>query len=263
MTITSKLQLGSKGDQTREWQKILIKNGFDLSPWYDDGDFGESTHNATVAWQSSHGLEPNGIVGPETVAKINAITIPLSDPFSEDLNIKFIQAKNYQKANRNQISLIVLHSEEAPESSTTALNVANWFAGNNAPMASAHFCLDDRNIIQCVKEEDVAYHALSANKFSIGIEHAGYARQTEEQWADSFSTQMLKRSAKLTASLCKKWNIPVKYIDVKGLINKESGITTHANCTKAYKEGSHTDPGEHFPIDLYITWVQQCFDELI
>lgn len=262
MTITSVLKLGSSSDQVREWQNTLMSYQYDLSPYFADGNFGDSTHNATVSWQRERGLPGTGIVDPATVALIGSPPGPITNPFDDDLAIKFIQAKNYQKANRTEIDLIILHSEEAAETSTTSLNVANWFAGNNAPNASSHYALDDGETIQCVKDEDIAYHALSANKFSIGIEHAGFARQTRDQWCDSFSTQMLKRSAKLTAHLCKKWNIPVKYIDIDGLVNKERGITTHANCTKAYNEGNHWDPGPNFPVDLYITWVLQCYDEL-
>lgn len=263
MTITSTLQVGSNSDQVREWQRILIAAGADLSPWNDDGNFGDSTHNATISWQREHGLNATGIVDQTTIAKIGTSTIPNSDPFAEDLNIQFIQAKHYQPANRAEITAIIIHSEEDAQSSTTALNVANWFAGNDAPMASANYCVDDIHIVQCVKDTDIAYHALSANKFSIGIEHAGYARQTRDQWLNNFSTQMLKRSAKLTASLCKKWNIPVKYIDRNDLKNGEAGISTHNECTYAFENGSgHTDPGPAYPMDLYITWVLQCYDEI-
>lgn len=226
MPINSILKLGSTGDSVFEWQKLLMDCQYDLSPWDANGIFEESTYNATVSWQKERGLPGTGIVDAETVAKIGTPPGPISDPFNEDLEIKFTQAKHYQKSNRDKITLIMLHG------------------GETAELLSVHFCVNDLNIVQCVKEEDIAYHALSSNNFSIGIEHAGYARQTEDQWLNSFGTQMLKRSAKLTASLCNKWNIPVKYV------NKDNGITTHSNM------------GSNFPIDLYITWVQQEFDNL-
>ena len=224
MTITSVLKLGSKSFQVSEWQKILIDNNYDLSPWHDNGEFDESTYNATISWQKERGLPGTGIVDEITIANIGTTPGPISDPFNEDLEIKFIQAKNYKKANRNEIKLIILHFDKSIE------------------LSSVHFYVNDLNIIQCVKEEDIAYHSEYLDDFSIGIEHDGYIRKTETQWFDSFSTQMLKRSAKLTAYLCKKWNIPIKY-------NKEYGI-------KIY------DQEQSFPIELYLTWVQQCFDDL-
>lgn len=229
MPINSILKLGSTGDSVFEWQKNLIGWGYDLNPWNDDGIFGESTYNATVSWQKERGLPGTGVVDENTIALINIPPGPISDPFNEDLNIvRFIQAEYYQKANRKEITLIVLHGGETPE------------------LLSPHFYVNDLDIIQHVKEEDIAYHSLSVNNFSLGIEHAGYLRQVEAQWFDSFSTQMLKRSSKLTAALCKKWNIPAKYVG----LNKEHGITTHSSI------------GRYFPIDLYINWVEQEFDNL-
>jgi hypothetical protein len=226
LAISSVLKLGSTGDQVREFQKMLIDAGYDLYPYNDNGEFEESTHNATVSWQKERGLPGTGIVNEETVAKIGTSPGQISDPFSEDLEIKFTQAKHYQPANRSDITLIMLHG------------------GETAELLSVHFLVDDLTITQCVKEEDIAYHCLSCNNFSIGIEHAGYARQTEDQWLTSYGVQMLKRSAKLTASLCKKWNIPIKHV------NKDNGITTHINM------------GYKFPIELYINWVQQEYDNL-
>lgn len=178
----------------------------------------------------------------------------------EDLNIKFIQAKNYTKANRTRIDWIVIHSMENAEATSTAENVAKWFSGSAAPQASAHFCIDSDSIVQCVRDVDVAWHAPGANQYGIGLEHAGYAKQTREQWLDPFSISMLKLSAKLTAELCKKWNIPIKYIDRNGLKNGEKGITTHNEVTQAFKKSTHTDPGKGFPMDLYIQWVQEAFN---
>ena len=69
---------------------------------------------------------------------------------------------------------------------------------------------------------------------------------------------MLKRSAKLTAGICKRWNIPVKYIDREGLKRGERGITTHNEITFAFRKSTHTDPGKHFPMDQYLEWVNEA-----
>ena len=265
MNITSTLKLGSSGDQVRVWQRILMAAGYDLFPYNDDGEFGEGTQNATISWQKEHGVAGTGIVDNNTLSKIDTNPIILSNPLEEDDKpILFIQATNYQKANRPEVKWIIIHSAEAVEASTTAENVARWFgSGVNAPMASAHFCLDDDSIVQCVKEEDVAYHAKSANKYGIGLEHAGFAKQTRDQWLDSFSTRMLKRSAKLTASICKRWNIPAIYVDRNDLKLGHKGISTHNECTFAFENGSgHSDPGASFPMDLYIQWVQDAITNM-
>ncbi len=250
------LMRGVIGDDVMDWQEILVKANYDIDP---DGNFGTLTHNATVSWQKERGLVGDGVVGQATWASNGKTPSTLSNPLEEDdEEIKFVQAKNYTWADRKVVDWIVLHSMEASESSTTAENVASWFASKSAPRASAHYNIDDDSIVQSVKEGHVAWHGGGGNKRGIGLEHAGYARQSEAQWLDSYSTRMLKRSAKLTAGICKRWNIPVKYVDREGLKRGERGITTHNEITFAFRKSTHTDPGKHFPMDQYLEWVNEA-----
>lgn len=57
------LQNGSKGEWVRRLQTELNKYGFDLDV---DGDFGPKTRNAVKAYQGTHALVIDGIVGPLT-----------------------------------------------------------------------------------------------------------------------------------------------------------------------------------------------------
>lgn len=52
------IRLGSKGPVVAEWQSFL---GI-----ISDGDFGKKTETATINWQKSHNLVPDGVVGPKT-----------------------------------------------------------------------------------------------------------------------------------------------------------------------------------------------------
>lgn len=61
------LRKGMKGPDVKKWQYFLIGQGF-LSG-RADGDFGEKTHAATVAFQQKHGLEPDGVVGHQTIVQ--------------------------------------------------------------------------------------------------------------------------------------------------------------------------------------------------
>jgi peptidoglycan hydrolase-like protein with peptidoglycan-binding domain len=250
------LRLRSKGRAVAAWQRQLMNDGHDLSPWNDDGDFGSMTHNATVSWQRSRGLPATGVVGPDTVALL--VDAPLPPPATTLPVIQFVPAANFTPANRSDIRWIVLHTMEAAEASTTAENVARWFAGRSgpAPQASAHYCIDDNSIVQCVKDHDVAWHAKGGNRYGIGLEHAGYARQTAEEWADAFSQRMLTLSAALSAELCRRHNIPVTYVDAAGLLSGARGITTHLQITKAFKESTHTDPGKWFPMERYLELIR-------
>lgn len=131
----------------------------------------------------------------------------------------------------------------------------------------SHNCVDSDSVVQCVKDEDGAWHTPGSlmgneiNRISIGIEHAGYASQTEAQWLDDYSMAMLELSAELVAGLCVKHGILPVFRDEAalraGLID---GITGHWQCTKATGVGSHTDPGPNFPwswyLDRVVTHVQ-------
>lgn len=63
------LKLGDSGDDVLAVQQALAQLGYD--PGAIDGDFGSATQQAVVAFQTAAGLEPDGIVGPETLAALS------------------------------------------------------------------------------------------------------------------------------------------------------------------------------------------------
>jgi N-acetyl-anhydromuramyl-L-alanine amidase AmpD len=175
------------------------------------------------------------------------------------VTIPFLQAKDYspQKAKR-RIDFFVILDMEAPEKGDTAESIARYFHNGPASPSSAHYCVDATSIVQCVRENDIAYHA-PPNTHSIGVEHAGYARQSKSEWTDTYSTLMLRdRSAPLVADLCAKYGIPVRFLSPADLKAGKRGITTHANVTAAWHETTHTDPGPNFPMTTYIGWVKDA-----
>jgi hypothetical protein len=71
--FTRTLLRGHSGEDVRQLQELLHSAGFDPGP--TDGNFGLATHDAVVAFQRSHGLTPDGAVGPlTTAALIEAVT---------------------------------------------------------------------------------------------------------------------------------------------------------------------------------------------
>lgn len=168
----------------------------------------------------------------------------------------FLQAKYYTKCPKRAIDLIVIHDMEYPERLDGAENVAKFFERGGS-QASAHFCVDADSAVQCVKLMDIAWHAPGANHQGIGIEHAGYARQTAAEWADPYSEKMLQVSATLTASLCKQFNIPHSFVAAAGLLKGYRGFTTHSEVSKAWHKSDHSDPGPNFPMAHYLELVVQ------
>jgi N-acetyl-anhydromuramyl-L-alanine amidase AmpD len=170
-------------------------------------------------------------------------------------DMPIIHAANYTVANRKSVDLIVLHSMESPEKPGTARNVAKWFAGETAPQASCHYCVDPSETICCVLDEEIAWHAPGVNSRAIGIEHAGRAAQSKAEWDDDDSMATLLRSIDLCEALCLKWDIPAVLALATQLPTDGvwRGITTHALVSKAFPgKGDHWDPGPNFPLDWYI-----------
>lgn len=149
--------------------------------------------------------------------------------------------------------LIVIHDMEAAETSQTAENCARYFASIDRS-ASAHYCVDNDSVVCCVRPNRMAAQAPGANHNGIGLEHAGYAHQTREDWLDPYSLAMLDISADLTAALCQRYDIPPVFLDRNALRStpRPRGITSHVEVTFAYRQSDHTDPGPNFPWDIYI-----------
>jgi hypothetical protein len=110
---------------------------------------------------------------------------------------------NFTNANRGAaaIDFIVIHIAQGSYSGTIS-----WFKDPRSNV-SAHYVIGRRGqIAQCVHNEDIAWHAGNwrYNKKSIGIEHSGYAGRPG--W---WTHRKYRSSAKLSAYLCRRFNIPV------------------------------------------------------
>lgn len=177
---------------------------------------------------------------------------------------KFIQATNYTvpTAPRN-IKHIVIHTAETPEDANRAEGIARWvFAGPGARQASAHYIVDASTIVQCVRNEHIAWGAETANATGLHIEHAGYAKQSEGDWQDEYSQSMLDKSARLAAHLCDQYGIPPKHLTWQEFQAGEAGIVGHVDVNRARRGGSltandHWDPGPNFPWNQYISLVKR------
>ena len=60
------LRKGMSGEDVRELQEKLIQAGYDVGPDGADGEYGNNTFRAVVAFQEDHHLEADGVAGPQT-----------------------------------------------------------------------------------------------------------------------------------------------------------------------------------------------------
>jgi N-acetyl-anhydromuramyl-L-alanine amidase AmpD len=144
---------------------------------------------------------------------------------------------NYTRAARpytQRIDKIVIHVAQGSWSSAI-----NWFR-NPVSRVSAHYVVrsSDGFIGKTLARRNIGWHAGNwyYNRTSIGIEHEGYV--SNPSW---FTEAMYEGSARLSASLCLRYGIPIDRAHIIGH-NQVPGAT-------------HTDPGYYWNWYKYMDYV--------
>ena len=171
--------------------------------------------------------------------------------------VPFVESPNVTRTEGRAIDVVVIHTMEISEHADAAAACARWFA-NPAAEVSAHYCVDASTVIQCVREQDIAWHARGGNTASIGIELAGYAGQGPRAWEDDYSWEVLERSAGLTAEVCARHRVPVRRLRAEDLIAGKRGITGHVDVSRAFRKSDHWDPGPAFPWQRFLRLVRSA-----
>ncbi|MGC0385252.1 N-acetylmuramoyl-L-alanine amidase [Streptomyces sp. SAI-129] len=108
--------------------------------------------------------------------------------------------------------------------------------------AAAHYIVgQDGRVTQMIRELDVAYHAGNRdyNERSVGIEHEGFVDRPQD-----FTDAMYAASARLTARICARYDIPVDRTHILGHVEVPGT--------------DHTDPGPHWDWDRYLKLVRRA-----
>ena len=134
-------------------------------------------------------------------------------------------------------SLAVIHITSGHENFLGTVRMFQRAPGPNEKPSSAHFVVGRRagELVQCVSLRFAAFHAHSANNFSVGIEHA--VRESKEFGPDDPgmppTQEMYVTSSKLVAYLLKAaGKLPVHHGTIKGH-NEADPQTTHTGCPDA------------------------------
>lgn len=162
--------------------------------------------------------------------------------------LPYVPARLQKKNPGRAIDVIVWHSTEAKEGLDTAENVARWFQDARAK-GSAHVTADVNSAVRSVPDANQAAHAPGANTNGLGLELAGLAGQTREQWLDDYSKATIDNGANIAAQWHRKYNVPRVYLTYHDLRAGKRGWTTHHQISLAFGKSTHWDPGPGFPND--------------
>lgn len=151
----------------------------------------------------------------------------MSIPFKE------ARAENFRAASRRPSDICYLVIHFTANDGDSAKNNADYFA-REAPGASAHFFVDEREIWQSVQEKDIAWHCGTRGMYfhpycrngnSLGVELC--SRKRGEKYY--FTPETVKNAQQFVRSLMKRYGIPtenvVRHYDV-----------THKNCPAPFVE---------------------------
>lgn len=160
-----------------------------------------------------------------------------------------------------EVSAVVIHYTEG-----SYAGCISWFKNCDAQV-SAHYVIRsaDGQITQMVLEKDKAWHARSANGYTIGIEHEAY----DNIWS-FFTEEMYQASADLVRSICSRYE-PIDGHRTFYRDTLDSGICLNNGlhdlggetaCTKIrghqhYPDQSHTDPGPYWDWNYYYKLINE------
>ena len=160
-----------------------------------------------------------------------------------------------------EVSAVVIHYTEG-----SYAGCISWFKNCDAEV-SAHYVIRsvDGQITQMVLEKDKAWHARTANGYTIGIEHEAYGNVWE-----FFTEEMYRSSADLVRSICSRYDV----IDGRrthdrdtldngfclnnGLYNLGGeGACVQIRGHQHYPDQSHTDPGPYWDWNYYYKLINE------
>ena len=160
-----------------------------------------------------------------------------------------------------EVSAVVIHYTEG-----SYAGCISWFKNCDAQV-SAHYVIRsvDGQVTQMVREKDKAWHARTANGYTIGIEHEAYGNI----WS-FFTEAMYQSSADLVRSICSRYET----IDNRRTHNRDTldngfcvnnglyNLGGEEACVRIrghqhYPDQSHTDPGPYWDWNYYYKLINE------
>ncbi len=159
----------------------------------------------------------------------------------EQINVDYpgaiwVEALFWSSRNGTAITHVVIHTMQGSYAGSI-----NWFLNSDSEVSS-HYLMrsSDGQITQMVRNADKAWHARSANVYTIGIEHEGFV--DNPAW---YTDVMYDESARLTAYLCNAYLIDCSRayngVSHSTIVELSNDFTVKGH--QHYPDQVHSDPG--------------------
>lgn len=194
------------------------------------------------------------------------------DPLTRECRTNFPALHHGGERLPSSVRYIVLHSTEGD----TAEGAAEWFM-QPASGGSANLVVDDTTCYRTLGDNVIPWGAPPLNTKGYHIEQAGFANWTRAQWMKHEKT--IERAAYKASLRCKWYRIPAVLLDAAALERDfgvipegdaggvpplpgplHGGIVTHRIIDSVYHESDHTDPGAHYPLDVFMHHLAHYLD---
>ena len=169
------LKLGSRGNEVKALQEKLNLKA--------DGIFGSITEEAVKDFQRSNGLEVDGIVGANTLSKLNL------------------------SVNKRNIKELIVHCSATPEGKDYSVNtIRQWHLQRGFSDIGYHYVIYRDGSIHTGRDESIiGAHCTGHNANSIGVCYIGGCASDGKTPKDTRTTEQKQSLVKLLKELKTKY----------------------------------------------------------
>jgi len=151
--------------------------------------------------------------------------------------------RSYQRK-RTPKKWIVIH---CTQNTASAANEASY-AKRRTDSVSSHYYVDNREIVQSLDTDYVAFHvgSITGNLHGISYEITGLIQWSRSRWLSSVAWDLLATQIRRD---CAEHGIIPRLLTTAEIRAGKTGIITHNQARLAWGGTDHTDPGPNFPMD--------------
>lgn len=170
--------------------------------------------------------------------------------------MRYIPAYHHGGQDNLTPTRVVIHCTVSPCQRGGAQATAGYFQSPSSG-GSAHLVADPGEIVRCLPDDTVAWHA-PPNQYSLGIELTDPVAGDPTRWQDQDHQAMLGLAAQAVAAWCNQYQIPIVKLSSQDLLDGKHGICGHVDVSNAWHYSDHWDPGPDFPWVQFIGLVRQA-----